>query len=52
MRFCKRKTAEDNDAKISVSLNITCAFVPFKASAFLQVFLLRNLKNIKRTHIP
>ena len=33
-----RRTAEDDDAKINVSLNIHCTFLLFKASAFLQFF--------------
>ena len=36
------KTAEDNNPKINVSLNITGTFLLFKASAFFQIFFLRN----------
>ena len=39
---CTQKTAEDNNAKINISLNITCTFLLFKASAFLQILFLRN----------
>ena len=42
-RFCRRKTAEDNNTKISVFPNISCTFLLFKVSAFLQVFFPRNL---------
>ena len=41
-RFWRQKTAEDN-AKIKVSSNITCSFLLFKASPFLQIFFPRNL---------
>ena len=42
-QFCRRKTAEDNNAKIKVLSNIPCTFFLFKASAFLQIFVPRNL---------
>ena len=42
-RLCRRKTDEDNNAKINVFPNIPCIFLLFKASAFLQIFFLRNL---------
>ena len=41
--FCGRKTAEDNNVKINVFPNISCTFLLFKASAFLQIFFPRNL---------
>ena len=34
IRFCRRKTPEDDNLKINVSPNIPCAFLLFKASAF------------------
>ena len=37
------KTAEDNNAKINVFPNVSCTFLFFKASAFLQMFFPRNL---------
>ena len=42
-QFCRRKTAEDNDAKINVFPNIPGIFLLFKATAFLQIFFPRNL---------
>ena len=42
-RFCRRKTAEDNNAKTNVFPNILCSFLLFKASAFLQIFFPTNL---------
>ena len=42
-RFCRRKTAEDNNAKIKVFPNMPCTFLLFKASAYLQIFFPRNL---------
>ena len=42
-QFCRRKAAEDNNAKINVSPNIHCIFLLFKASAFLEIFIPRNL---------
>ena len=39
--FCRRKTAEGNNAKINFSPNIPCTFLLFKASAFLQSFFPR-----------
>ena len=41
--FCRRKTAEDSNAKIKVSPNIPCTVLLFKASAFLQIFFPKNL---------
>ena len=41
--FCRRKTSEDDNAKISVPPNIPCTFLLFKASAFFQIFFPRNL---------
>ena len=41
--FYKRNTAEDNKAKLNVFPNIPCTFFPFKVSAFLQIFISRNL---------
>ena len=43
-QFCKQKTAEDDNAKINVSPNITCTLLLFKASAFLQIFFPRKWK--------
>ena len=34
IRFCRRKTPEDDNLKINVSPNIPCVFLLFKASAF------------------
>ena len=34
IRFCRRKTPEDDNLKINVSPNIPFAFLLFKASAF------------------
>ena len=42
-RFCRRKAAEDNNAKIKVFPNIACSFLLVKASAFLQISFPRNL---------
>ena len=42
-RFCRRKTAEENNAKINVSPNIPSTFFLFKTSTFLQIFFPRNL---------
>ena len=46
-QFCRRKTAEDNNAKIKVFPNI------FKANAFLQIFFPRNLlfRQVLRTSV-
>ena len=41
--FRRWKSAEDNNAKINVSLNTPCAFFLFKARAFLQFLFPRNL---------
>ena len=35
--FCRRKTAEDDNAKINVFPNILCTFLLFKSSACLQI---------------
>ena len=43
-RFCRRKTAEDDNAKINVSPNIPCTFLLFKGSAFIQILL--SLENV------
>ena len=43
-RFCRRKTAEDDNANINVPQNIPCTFLLFKVSAFLQIFFLRKSK--------
>ena len=43
-RFCRRKTAEDDNAKINVSPNIPCTFLLFKTSALPQVFFPRKSK--------
>ena len=39
----RQKIAEDNNAKINVSLNIFYIFLVFKASAFLQILFPKNL---------
>ena len=36
--LCRRKTAENDNAKIKVSSNMPGTFLLFKASAFLQIF--------------
>ena len=43
-RFCSRKTAEDDYVNINVPSNITCTFLLFKVSAFLQIFFPRKSK--------
>ena len=43
-RFCRRKTAKEDNAKIIVSPNIPCTFMLFKASLFLQIFFPRKSK--------
>ena len=43
-RFCRRMTAEDDNAKKNVSPNIPCTFLLFKASSFLQIFFPRKSK--------
>ena len=52
-RFYRRNTAEDNNAKINVSLNIPQTFLLFKAIVFLQIFIPRNLifRQVLRTSI-
>ena len=40
---CRRKRAEDNNAKINVSPNIHCTFLLFKTSTFCQIFFPRIL---------
>ena len=42
-RFCRQKTAEDNNVKINIFPNVPCTFLLFKASAFLQILFPRNL---------
>ena len=42
-RFCRPKTAEDNNTKINVFSNIPCTFLLFKTTAFLQIFFPRSL---------
>ena len=42
VRFCRRKAAEDNSAKLNISANVPCTFLLFKATAFLQIFFPRN----------
>ena len=37
-RFCRWKTAEDNNAKLNVFHHIPCTFLLFKVSVFLQIF--------------
>ena len=53
IRFCRQKTADDNDAKINVFPNIPCTFLLFKASAFLQIFFPRSLlfRQVLRTSV-
>ena len=41
--LCRQTTAEDNNHKRNISPNIPCTFLLFKASAFVQIFFLRNL---------
>ena len=41
---CRRKAAEGDNANINVPPNITCTLLPFKVSAFLQVFFPRKSK--------
>ena len=43
----RRKTAEDDDTKINVSLNIPFTFLALKASAFIQIFFLRKSKFLR-----
>ena len=43
-RFCRRKTAQDDNSKINVSPNIPCTFLLFKSSAFIQIFFPRKSK--------
>ena len=52
-QFCRRKTTEDNNAKINVSPNISYTFLLFKASAFLQIYFPRNLlvRQVLRTPV-
>ena len=40
--FCRGKTAQDDNAKIKFSPNIPGTFLLVRASAFLQIFFLRN----------
>ena len=42
--ICGRKTAEDDNTKINVSPNIPCISLPFRSSAFVQIFFLRKSK--------
>ena len=44
MHFCRQKTAEDDNAKINVSLNILCTYMLFKPSAFLQILFQKKSK--------
>ena len=41
--FVDKRELEDNNAKISISPNITWTLLLFKASAFLQIFFPRSL---------
>ena len=52
-RFCRQKTAEDNNVKINIFPNVPCTFLLFKASAFLQMFFPRNLlfRQVLRTSV-
>ena len=43
-RFCRRKRAEDNNAKINIFPKIPCTFLLFKVRAFLQIFFPRKSK--------
>ena len=42
-RFCRRKTAKEDNVKINVSPSIPCTFLLFKASAFLQIMNFENV---------
>ena len=46
-RFCRPKSAEDSNAKINVSPNISCTFLIFKASAFFQIFVPKIYFSVK-----
>ena len=43
-RFCRRKSAEDDNANINAPLNIPCTFLLFNVSAFLPFFFPRKSK--------
>ena len=45
-RFCRWKTAKNNNAKTNVSSNIPCTFLLFKVSAFLQIFFSTSFQNV------
>ena len=47
-RFCRRKTAEDNNVKINVSSNITCTFLFFKATPWKQNVNWMYIKRYRR----
>ena len=42
-RFCRKKTEQDNNAKINAFQDVPSTFLLFKASAFLQISFPRNL---------
>ena len=50
---CTRKTAAENNAKSNFPPNIPGSFLLFKATAFLQIFFLRNVlfRQVLRTSI-
>ena len=52
-RFFRRKTAEDNNAKINVFPSTPCTFLLFKARALLQIFFLKKIlfRQVLRTSI-
>ena len=52
-RFCRRKRAEDNNAKINIFPKIPCTFLLFKVRAFLQIFFPINLlfRKVLRTSV-
>ena len=52
-RFCRRKTAEDSNAKINIFPNMPCTFSLFKASAVLQSFFPKKLlfQQVLRTSV-
>ena len=41
-KYCKRKTAEDDNVKIKASPVMPCTLLVFKGSAFLQIFFPRK----------
>ena len=45
-RFCRRKTAENDNANINVPPIIPCTFLLFKVSAFLEIFFPKKFLKI------